>query len=685
VALVVAGTLAASSLWSQPRFNVLLITLDTTRADHLGCYGYEDALTPALDGLAKRGVLFERTYTSAPLTLPAHTSMFTGLYPLEHGLRTNGKHRLSGDIPTLSEVFLAKGYDTGAFVASFVLHSKFGLNRGFQTYDDDLTGSEPTDAALHRSRDGNIVVDRALAWLQGRVRKPFFCWVHLYDPHAPYLDHRDRFGDRFAERPYDAEVAFVDVQIDRLLKFLQTERLDERTIVVVIGDHGEGLLQHQERRHGQMLYNSTLHVPWIISCPGTLPENQRIATPVSVADVYPTLIEALKLKGASRISGRSVMPAIRGKKLASRGLYAETNEPYLESGWSPLRCLISDNWKYIHTPRVELYDLAQDPEETKNLAAEQDEQLRRLERRLTDLESGLQLREGGVLQLSAADRQKLAGLGYVGHAGKSDVFAVDPKLHDIKDMIGAFDSLEDARTLLEAGKFSEAERQFRQLVDEYPDFELAEISLGDVYLRQSKLDEAFAVYERVLKRNPDSALAMLHSGEVCEAQGRYPEALQHYLDALQYQPDFAKLNYNIGRVLVLLERNDEAISYFKTVLELDPGYVFAHIELGTSLARKGMLDSALAAYEQALKYDSRSVFAHMNAARVLAQQGRSADALQHLEQSAKIAPEDVEIRFQLGAFLAAQGRVEPARTELEAVLSLQPEHAAAKQLLDQLR
>ena len=683
--LAILGVFTWWRMSQRPQWNIVVVTLDTTRADRIGCYGYADAMTPVLDGLAARGVLFERAYTPVPLTLPAHASLFTGLYPPEHGIHTNGRNRLDDVIPTLAEACRAKGYETGAFVASFVLDAKFGMDQGFQMYDDDLTGTTPADEALHRNREGSIVVDRALQWLKSRTqRQPFFCWVHLYDPHSPYLDHHEQFGDQFQDRPYDAEIAYVDVQVGRLLEFLQQQDLEGQTMFVVVGDHGEGLGQHHERRHGQMVYNSTLHVPWTMTQPGTLPAGQRIATPVSLVDFYPTIIAALQLHGSATVSGRNLLPALAGEPFASRPLYAETDEPWLESGWSPLRALIGDRWKYIRTPQVELYDLQQDPQETRNLAAELTDQVQDFEWQLADLESGLQHRIGADVELSEAERKKLSGLGYLGHVGANDPLAALADLRDIKDMIDHYNALEDALHFLETGLFDEAITGFETLVAAAPEYELAELSLGDAYLQQRKLDEAWAVYHRVADRNPESALAILHLGDVREAQGRFPEALEYYREALTREPDFAKLHYNIGRILVVLQRDDEAQGYFETAIELDPGYVFAHIEMGSILSRRGLLESALAEYELALKYDARSVFAHMNAAGVHAQQGRAAQALRHIEQAAKISPHDPEILFQLGAFLAQQGRSSDARKPLEESLRLQPNHAAARQVLERL-
>ncbi len=667
-----------------PRLNVLLVTLDTTRADRIGCYGDRQALTPVLDKLAERGVVFEHAYAPIPLTLPSHASMFTGLYPPEHGIHTNGKNRLGDGVPTLGEKLQSRGYETAAFVASFVLDRKFGLARGFQTYDDDLTGTEPADEALHRHRDGAIVIQRALEWLRPRVAKPFFCWVHLYDPHFPYESHPDLFGEQFQDRPYDGEIAYADILIGRLTEFLRANQLESRTLLVVVGDHGEGLNDHGERQHGQMLYNSTLHVPWIIVPPSAAAGGKRIETPVSLVDLSPTILEATRSPAAANISGRSLMPAVRGEELPVRPLYAQTDEPWLESGWSPLRALITDRWKYIRTPQVELYHLQADPQERTNLAVTQAEQVELLAGELTDLESGLQQRTGAVVALSDKERQKLSALGYVGHAGEGSKKEPTGKLHDIKQMIGHYNALTDARALLDEERFDEAAAALEALLASAPDYELAELALGDVYLKQKKLDDAWTIYHGVVERNPESALALLHLGDVREAQGRFAEALDYYRQALQHEPDAAKLNYNIGRALVVLGRDDEAIPQLEYALELDPGFVFAHVELGSAFARQGLREKALAQYRLALQYDPKSVYAHMNAASLLSQQGRTADALSHLKSAAEIAPQDAEIRFRLGVYLAELRQFAEARSHLETTLELEPNHAEARQLLNRL-
>src|SRR5262245_22977537 len=280
---------AACWLWPRQKPSVLLITLDTTRADRLGCYGYSAARTPVLDSIAAAGALCERAFTVAPVTLPAHTSMFTGLYPAETGVVTNGRGRLASDVPLLAETLDREGYDTAGFVGSFVLNRKFGLTRGFRIYDDDFAGDDASPDAVGRQKHAAALVVAALKWLAEKRSRPFFCWVHLFDPHAPYLTHTDLFGNEFADRPYDAEVAYVVRHIGRLVDELKARHLETHTIVVVVGDHGEGLGEHNAQTHGMTLYQEALRVPLIFRHPGQLAPGGRVAQGLSIVDLSPTI------------------------------------------------------------------------------------------------------------------------------------------------------------------------------------------------------------------------------------------------------------------------------------------------------------------------------------------------------------------------------------------------------------
>ncbi len=675
----------AFAVWGlqRPKWNVLIVTLDTTRADHLGCYGRTNALTPTLNALAANGVLFEHAYAPAPLTLPSHATMFTGLNPPEHGLRTNGQSRLPDAIPTLAEILKARGYDTGGFVASFVLDSKFGLDRGFSTYGDDMAGAAPADHALHRYRAGNLVSDEALQWLDGHFQKPFLCWVHLYDPHSPYLAHPNLFGDRFKDRPYDAEIAFVDQQLARLQDFLKRRGIADRTLIVVLGDHGEGLGEHQERKHGKMIYNSTLHVPLIVSMPGMLPKGARVSGAVSLVDVFPTILEALRINHKAPGNARSLLAAARGEPQQARLCYSETDEPFHEAGWSPLRSLTTDHWKYIRAPRRELYDLTKDPAELHNLATTQAEQMESLEQQLAKVESQMAPRQESNIELSPREQRALASLGYVANA-KTGSATPHATLPDIKDMMPHFNELDDVHELLEAGSVDAAVERLKTLVVNAPSYEMAQVILGDAYTRQKKYDDAVSQFKSILKRNPESEMAYSHLGDALAAQGKLAEAVTNYREALHRDPNSDGLQYNLGRTLAQMGNVREAIPHFEAALELDPGFANAYVELGSALLREGRADEALENYLTALKYNALSLHAHMNAASVYAARGEFVAAQQHLEKAAKIDPKDANIHYSLGAVLAAQGHPASATKHIQEALRLQPDHPAARELLEKL-
>src|SRR5579872_3362675 len=471
--ILVLGTAAALFaaamfwLWPRPRPHVLLITLDTTRADRLGCYGYPAAHTPFLDSLAAQGVLCERAVTVAPITLPAHTSMFTGLYPAEHGVVTNGRGRLDDGISTLAEVLKRHGYETGAFIASFVLNGKFGVDRGFRTNDDDFAAEEAAFDPLHRERNGESVVDAALNWLKARRDKPFFCWIHLYDPHAPYLPHTELFGDEFADRPYDAEIAYVDRQVGRLVEFLKTRGLESQTLVIIVGDHGEGLGEHAERTHGSTLYNATMHVPLLVRQPDRLPPGRRVSTNVSLVDLSPTVLDLMGIADPRKITGKSFKSGLLGGHLQPSPCYGATDEPFLNSGWSPLRSLVAGPWKYIKTTKVELYNLSSDPHELKNLADVDLDKRREMEACLVAFESRLVRRAEVQVQLTPTERRALASLGYVGGTRPAPA-ASTPDLPDIKDMLPYDIAVEDAGELVSQGALDAAISQLREVIQIAP-------------------------------------------------------------------------------------------------------------------------------------------------------------------------------------------------------------------------
>ncbi len=687
---VVAAYLLGFFPRSRPTVNVLFITLDTTRADRLGCYGYQKALTPALDGLAAQGVLFERAYSPAPLTLPAHATMFTGLYPPEHGLRTNGRGRLDASIPTLPSLAATSGYDTGAFVASFVVDSKFGLDPGFAVYDDDLSTAEAADEAIHRQRDGKLVVDAALNWLkQPREKKPFFCWVHLYDPHYPYLDHQAEFGDQFAGRPYDAEIAYTDRQIKRLLDHLSEVGLAEQTLVVVVGDHGEGLGDHVERTHGYTLYESTQHVPLVFRLPGKMRAGYRAVEPVSLVDLTPTLIDLLGLRKPGAMTGRSLRPALSGTTIDNRPCFGATDDPFLQNGWSPLQYLVDGNFKYIRTSQPEFYDLKLDPGETKNLAGPGNSQetvaeMARLDSALDQFQRSLIPRKTTSVQLSAEERRALESLGYLGGRREGGQASNGEELPDVKDMLPFDVASQEAQDLLHAGKIKPAIEKFRDIISKSPAHLSARVFLGEALQHEGQLKEAIASYLEALKIKPDSVNALVHLGTAYAAQGRIKEAITQFDEAVRVEPESATARYNLGLALAQLNRLDEAVEHYRAAIEHDEAFPDVHAALGNALVAMGQTDEAISQFRLEAGMNPRAVEARVNLAVLLSKTDPKA-AHGYLLEAIQTAPQNPQAQYNLGAFLLQQGKAAEAIGPLAEAVRLMPSHPRAKDELEKAR
>lgn len=569
IGVITAGIfLAGFGYWrysATQRWNVILITLDTTRADHLGCYGYNKVETPTIDAVAKSGVVFERAYTTVPLTLPSHASMLTGLNPYEHTLFANTAGTLPDNIPTLAEALSKNGYSTAAFLSAFVLHQRFGLFRGFDKYDDDVAAPSKLEPIGQR-RSADQVTDRALQWLKFRDSKPFFCWIHYFDPHVDYHDHQEVFGKKFAQNPYDAEISYVDLHLKRVLDYLEAQRLKERTLVIIVGDHGEGLCEHRERFHGLLLYDSTLRVPFIVSAPSKAKANLRVNDPVSVIDVTPTVLDYLGLPCPKPISGRSLRPFLKGQTLPSRACYGVAKQGYIDEGWAPLTCLVSDNWKYIRTTKPELYDLIGDPGEKTNLAETHPEMVQQFEQQLEDMEtSGAHFESQGV-SLSEREQKNLDDLGYIG--GSDSAKNSSAELSDIKDHLEELEAFETAHDLSIHGKMDEAIVGLYEVIGKSPHYVKPRIMLGQLLVARGKIDEAELQFMAILDQNPKNIAAHANMGTLMLERKQYEAALEHTLRALEVNPLSARLHLEAGKALRELGRTSEAAPHFQTADQL---------------------------------------------------------------------------------------------------------------------
>ncbi len=621
--------------------NLLLITLDTVRADRIGAYGYPAAETPHLDRLAREGLRFEQAAATAPLTLPSHATILTGLLPSRHGVRNNGAGALSPTVETLATRLSAAGYRTGAFVGSFVLDRRFGLARGFATYDDEIERG-PRAGSLEAERPGSLVVDRALAWL-ARLDdpRPFFAWVHLYDAHAPYAP-APPFSDRHPGRPYDAEIASVDHEVGRLLAGLGERAA--RTVVAVTADHGEGLGDHGELTHGLLLYESTLRVPLLLTAPGFLPAGRSVADPVSLADLAPTLAGVLGLEFAPpQLAGRDLGAALRdGGRLPRADLYAETEYPR-SFGWSALAALRRGDLKYIAAPRPEVYDLGADAAESRNLLAEDGAAAPELQARLAALRGG----EPAPTVAAPGDsemRARLASLGYLG-AGTAAPPSDGRASKDPKDMVGLFQGLEQARQAMEDGRLVPAAEQLAQLVAADPANPVFRGTLAEALRRAGRRREAIPLYREVVATIPEDPQAWYNLAVTLQEAGEADEAARALAEALRRDPGHPEAHNARGIALALQGRVREAHTSFARAVELDPRNARAHNNLGNAWRDLGRLAEAEASYRRAIELAPRYADPLNGLGTLEVQSDRPAAAISYFDRALALAPGLHEVRL----------------------------------------
>ncbi|WP_010587541.1 sulfatase-like hydrolase/transferase [Schlesneria paludicola] len=665
--ICVALIAAATTYWlgKSHRLNVILVTFDTTRADHLGIYGYQRGLTSSFDDFARNGVVFDRAYAPAPITLPSHATMLTGLYPPEHGLRVNGSSRLGDEIPVLPQILKQYGYDTGAFVAAFVLDSMFGLDRGFDTYDDDLSKATRSSESDELRRNGEEIVDSAISWITQRTSRPFFCWVHLYDAHGPYDMRAEQFKNQFEQNPYDAGVAVEIEQFGRLLQFLKERNLDKNTVVVVAGDHGEGLDDHMEIEHGMLVYNSTLHVPLAFAGPKIGQPGTRVAEAVSLVDLTPTLLDILQIPPPKQVSGRSLLEALKGNSIPATVCYAEAEAPFYVNRWCPLKTVISDRWKYIESTRPELYDLQHDPGEITNLIEFARDERQELQAVLDVMREKFDQHSAVDVKLSQQQQANLETLGYLSN-GKFNTNAErrDTRvLPDVKDMLPYLAKYERARLAGLHGKLDDTIEQLRKLVQERDDYVGAFILLGDCLSREGRHDEAVEPYRSALNLVPEVVGIRLRLAHCFTAQGRYEEAEVQFREIVAQDPEIAQSHFQWGEVLYTLHQIDDALAQFRETIRIEPAFIAANMRLGEILTRLERYNDAAACYEQALKFDPRNTVALTALSTVLMHAGETGKAYQYARNAVELDSVSVDHRLLLGSILISLNRPREAIAE----------------------
>jgi arylsulfatase A-like enzyme/Tfp pilus assembly protein PilF len=695
-------------LWAREgvkKPNVILMTLDTTRADHLACYGYPNIRTPNLDGIARRGVLFEQAATATPLTLPAHCTIMTGMYPTYHGVRINGNTALSDEQTTIAEVLKAQGYQTGAFIGAFVLDGRWGLKQGFDHYDDqfDLKKYKHLDLG-EIQRPGNLVTDAALAWLEDRKSAPFFAWIHYYDPHTPYAPpepYATEYGGRGLAALYDGEIAFMDEQIGRCLAWLEKNGLSEKTILVLIGDHGEGLGNHGEASHGYFIYDYALHVPFLIAAPFPELQGERISSQVSSEDVFPTLLELAGVKTALKVQGRSLARMMFDpRRKDEHPAYSESMTANLQFGWGALRSLRTTQYKYIDAPKAELYDLTQDPRELSNILPQFPEVGSRmkseLDKLVTETSAGAPVPQAANLDKETLER--LSALGYVGApVSARKASGGTGALADPKDKLSIFLAVSRAGALIlkdeyveaagelesairgeppipqallllstcyvQLGKKVEAKANLDIVLKEDPESTQALISLANILLEEKKNDDVVALCKRTLSVDERNTQAYSLLGDVYMGDQKYVEALPYLEKAVEIEPKTTRNRLTLAACLVGRQQYDRAEKELRTVIQEAPKFPLANYNLGLLLEEQGRLAEAKEAYASEVASYPGEFKARFNLGKILYKLGDKAGSLKQFREVVALAPKLAE-----GQLLLARGLLYEPDPPLDEVL-----------------
>jgi arylsulfatase A-like enzyme/Flp pilus assembly protein TadD len=619
--------------------NLLLITIDTLRADRLGAYGSETVATPAIDRLAAEGVRFARTVTPAPTTLPSHASILTGATPPRHGVRDNAAGVLPPAARTLAEGFRERGFRTGAFVSAFVLDARWGLSQGFDLYEGPpvAPGEAPASHA-QAERRGDVTLDAMLRWIE-RQDTPWFAWLHLFDPHAPYAAP-EPWGSRYAGAPYDGEIAWTDSLIERLRVRLEELGVWPDTAVILTSDHGEALMEHGEPAHGFFLYEPTLHVPLIVRLAAENGGGRVVETPVALIDIYPTVAKLWGLDPGPDSQGRSLAPALRGDPIATVPIYSETLLPRLYFGWAELKAITDGDEKYIEAPREELYDLLQDPDESSNLAADRPGSVDRLRDELIDW---IERSEAGAIGARGAavadDPDRLAALrslGYLGVGGSDSGSA----LADPKDKIGVYAAMMAA---------------------------LGAWELGDT-------EQALQIIDEEIAADPEFAGAWHFRGIVLAGSGRPAEAAEAFEAALDVDPEHSLAGRELARAYGAQGDFDRAAAAFRAQLASSPGDLDLRWELADALMRAGRWNEARSFLQEGLALAPDHPGMHFGAGVVALQDGAPAEALAAFDRTAATAPDLPSLHYHRGDALERLGRTEEARAAYEAEIERQPGH-----------
>lgn len=666
-------------------FNVIVISLDTTRADHLQCYGNTAIRTPNLNAMAQNGVLFANAFTPSPSTLPGHSSIFTGLYPYHHGARANGTFKLDPPQTTLAEILKQQGYNTCAAISAYVLDSRFGIGQGFDQFNDDLSKGVRWAPHMFRERPAEYTNEVIFEWLDEHAPKPaedepgspFFVWIHYFDAHAPYMP-AEPFRSRYAKNLYNGEIAYVDMNIGKLLAKLDDLGVRDNTLIVVAGDHGEGLGEHGEKTHSLLTYDATLHTPLIFHSPKLMPKGHVIRKQVSNVDIMPTILDLLGVDSDLEFDGVSL---IKDSQTWHEGIYFETITTLTMHGWAPLFGIRHDDFKYIHAPTPEIYDLKNDPKELVNLFGQEAEQAVALSKELDRHVGDDVFRQGAPVQMASMDpdvAENLKALGYVGSVTGDELDVAAAAQFDPKDMVPLWENVSHANNLIAAGEIREGVKILEEYVEEVPDNIYARGCLGQAYLSMSKIDEAEKTFLRILEIGRQKAGSKIDPGHLVTLgriylrQRKFDEAEEQIELALEMEPEHARAISALGALAAAQGDKEKAEAYYRQAIEIDPGSTgpSAYVELANMFLYSLEHEKAREAFNQAIELDKLNGAAHLGLGSILVEEDKLDDAMEEFEVAVRYMPNHPSLLASLAMLYDKQHQADKAMEFIERALTV---------------
>jgi arylsulfatase A-like enzyme/Tfp pilus assembly protein PilF len=665
--------------------NIILFTIDTLRADHLECYGYDSVKTPHINRLANEGILFEHNIVQAPLTLPSHSSILTGTYPLYHGIRDNGGFYLDESHVTLAEELKSRGYATGAFVAAFVLDSRWGLDQGFDYYYDNFDLTKYKKVSLDSvQRRGDEVLAEAYKWFEKNNQDKFFAWIHLYDPHTPYdppEPYKTEYsGKRF--RLYDGEIAYVDQLMGEFRQFMEEKNLLEKTLIIFTSDHGESLGEHKENAHGFFIYDSAVRVPLILRLPGKKEGGKRISNQVKSIDIMPTILNCLDDNPSPSIQGQSLLPYILDLDGDfDLSAYSETYWPNYHYGWSELKSLRQGQYKFIDAPKPELYDIFADPGERENLINRMASLGHEMQRNLNILMENYSAANIDEVQPQRVDDDTLTKLQALGYLGS---FRTSPKesggrLADPKDKIELYNEIKIAQFLASEEKMEQAEQRIKEVLKKDPSVLEARYILGNIFSRQEKFEEAIAEFQKALAIDADYYDAIFGLALTYKKSDRNDDAIIGFQRLMTLDNRDTKPLLHLGDIYVELGRLDDALAHLKSASEIDPESPIFHNRLGAVYLKMEMLDLAEKEIKEAMAIE-RSIplpNAHFNMALLHEARGEFNQAFLEYKKEQETSPFNFQPDFNLGLLYVKTKELDKAIKEFKSCIQKNEEYGSA--------